>query len=344
MTMNKNLAILLATTLSCGTAMPALAQSASAQAAYQDRLDTYRDQRADYSQQVADYDSKQRAYENDRAGYEQSRRDYDRRYGVGAYDRRYPQYATRYSAPAYRDSAAYRSEIANFERDRVAYERDRRNYDRRNGVGSYDRRNPTLAARFSVDGRGYADNSAYDAQRVQWERDRADYERARVDYDRRYGTGSYDRRYPDYAPRYNAPYAGGYNNTADVSYNEPCRQDAKKNAAVGGVIGALAGGVVGSNAAARNAKPEGTVLGALVGAGLGAAIGNASAKSKCDTRGNYWTYDETQPYRETAYNGSRYNSRSDCRLAPAPTEYNGRTETRYVRVCPDSQGRFRVEG
>jgi hypothetical protein len=124
------------------------------------------------------------------------------------------------------------------------------------------------------------------------------------------------------------------------------RQDAKRNATVGGVIGALAGGVLGSNAAARNAKPEGTVLGALVGAGIGAAIGNASAKSKCDTRGNYWTYDETVPYREATYNGGAYNSRSDerCRLAPAPAEYNGRTETRYIRVCPDAEGRFRVEG
>lgn len=114
---------------------------------------------------------------------------------------------------------------------------------------------------------------------------------------------------------------------------------------IGGVIGALAGGVVGSNAAARNAKPEGTVLGALVGAGLGAAIGNASAKSKCDTRGTYWSYDETVPYRESPASGGVYSSRSEerCRLAAAPAEYNGRTETRYIRVCPDAEGRFRVE-
>jgi uncharacterized protein YcfJ len=110
------------------------------------------------------------------------------------------------------------------------------------------------------------------------------------------------------------------------------------------VIGALAGAALGSNVAARNARPEGTVLGALVGGGIGAAVGNASAKNKCDTRGTYWTYDETMPYRETSYNGS-YSSRADerCRLAPAPTEYNGRTETRYIRVCPDAEGRFRVE-
>jgi hypothetical protein len=107
--------------------------------------------------------------------------------------------------------------------------------------------------------------------------------------------------------------------------------------------------VAGSNIAARNAKPEGTVLGALVGAGIGASIGNASAKGRCDTAGQYWTYDDTVPYRES----SRYRASSSavydnyskrCRLAPADTDYNGRVETRYVRVCPDSEGRYRVQG
>ena len=96
----------------------------------------------------------------------------------------------------------------------------------------------------------------------------------------------------------------------------------------------------GSNVAARNARPEGTVLGALVGAGVGAAVGNASAK--CDTRGAYYSYEQTQPYR---YSDGRYaDSGERCRLAPAPTEYNGRVETRYVRVCPDADGRYRVQG
>jgi hypothetical protein len=107
--------------------------------------------------------------------------------------------------------------------------------------------------------------------------------------------------------------------------------------------------VAGSNLAARNAKPEGTVLGALVGAGVGASIGNASAKSRCDANGQYWTRDDTVAYRES----SRYraSSRDDysnysrrCRLAPAETDYNGRVETRYVRVCPDGSGRYRIQG
>ena len=30
------------------------------------------------------------------------------------------------------------------------------------------------------------------------------------------------------------------------------------------------------------------------------------------------------------------------RLAVAPTEYGGRTDYRYVRVCPDRRGRYRI--
>ena len=44
---SKYIAALMATTVALGAAAPALAQTASAQAAYQQRLDTYQDQRAD---------------------------------------------------------------------------------------------------------------------------------------------------------------------------------------------------------------------------------------------------------------------------------------------------------
>jgi len=192
----------------------------------------------------------------------------------------------------------------------------------------------------------YDDQRAdYSVQAAAYARERADYERARRDYDRRYGVGAYDRRYPDYASRYDTPYADRYG--ANAAHSDNCRMDARRNATAGGVIGALLGGVLGSNVAARNARPEGTVLGALVGAGVGASIGNASARSKCDTRGAYWTYDETVPYREgtrSSYSSSRIYSERRCRLAPAPTEYQGRVETRYVRVCPDADGLYRLEG
>ena len=54
-------------------------------------------------------------------------------------------------------------------------------------------------------------------------------------------------------------------------------------------------------------------------------------------------YRESSRYR--ASSGTAYSNYSKrCRLAPADTDYNGRTETRYVRVCPDSTGRYRVQG
>lgn len=338
---SKTLAAVLAATVACGAIAPAFAQTYGQDSAYQQSLRNYDNQRANYYERVAEYQDRQEAYERDRANYIRNRDDYDRRYGRGAYDRRYPSYAERYRVAQYRDSAAYYAEQAEFERARASYERARYDYDRRYGEGAYDRRHPSEADRFRVSGVSYA--SGYDAQRDQWERDRSRYLSARDAYDRRRGVGAYDRRYPGEASRYNAPYAGAYSidTSANVNYGAgDCRQDAKRNATVGGVIGALAGAALGSNVAARNARPEGTVLGALVGAGVGAAVGNASAK--CDTRGAYYSYDQTQPYR---YSDGRYAEASErCRLAPAPTEYNGRIETRYVRVCPDADGRYRVEG
>jgi hypothetical protein len=334
---SKTIAALLATTVACGAVAPAIAQDA----AYQQRLQTYDTQRSSYYDKVNEYQDRQAAYERDRANYQKARDDYDRRYGRGAYDRRNPSYADRYRVAQYRDSAAYYAEQAEFERNRATYERARYDFDRRNGEGAYDRRHPSEADRFRTVGVTQA--SGYDAGRDQWERDRDRYLAARDDYDRSRSPGSYDRRYPGEASRYSAPYAGGAYTSIDTSANvstSNCRQDAKRNATVGGVIGALAGAALGSNVAARNARPEGTVLGALVGGGIGAAVGNASAK--CDTRGNYYSYEQTQPYR---YTDGRYADASErCRLAPAPTEYNGRVETRYVRVCPDADGRYRMDG
>jgi hypothetical protein len=95
-------------------------------------------------------------------------------------------------------------------------------------------------------------------------------------------------------------------------------------------------------------RTEGAVLGALVGGGVGGAIGRNSAR--CDDTGYWYSRDQTVSYREAGYNrGQRsgryaYNdySRRGCRLAPAPTEWGGRTEVRYVRVCPDNRGRYRI--
>ena len=213
----------------------------------------------------------------------------------------------------------------------------------------------------------YRSRSAdYRAARADYERRYADWETRRAAYDARYGYGSYVRVYgpapvwddsrwayaapaPVYGPAgstaYGAPAAGYYG--ADTAYASPAPQiRCNNNAAVtAGLIGAIAGGVLGSNIAGHGDKTGGTVLGALVGGGAGAAIGHASDKYKCDQRGAYWSYNDTVPYRvdSSVYRDDRYAdySRRGCRLAPAPV--NG-SDYRYVRVCPDGEGRYRVTG
>lgn len=200
----------------------------------------------------------------------------------------------------------------------------------------------------------------YQARQRAYEEARGRYERDRIAYDRRYGRGAYERRYGVFV--YNPPYpyaAGDYG--YDVSYNDayapyrdnPCERRSSSNQTVGGLIGALAGAAIGSNVAARNARTEGAVLGGLVGAAVGANIGKNTAK--CDDSGYYYSYDQTIPYREGYYDRrgrchtrtrseySYYNGRR-CRLAVAPAYYNGATEARYVRVCPDGYGRYRFVG
>jgi len=190
-----------------------------------------------------------------------------------------------------------------------------------------------------------------DARRA-YERRIADWERARADYDARYGYGAYIRYHPrpvwDQAyymgpPRYSRD-ARGYGYDASAT-SVPCNN----NAAVGGgVIGAIAGAVLGSNIAARNARPEGAIVGGVLGAAAGSAIGHAHDRYKCDTRGPYFAYSETVPYRE---GHDRFASRYDydwyvnhrCRLAAAPIDSDGR-DVRYVRVCPDNDGRYRITG
>lgn len=240
------------------------------------------------------------------------------------------------AAPAfaqYQPTEQYQRDLNRYEQQRDEYERSRDRYD--------DRR------------------ESYEDARADYERRRDDYERARADYDRRYGYGAYSRRYGP-APVWdssrwgsNDPYRPGYGrpdySRPDYAYNDPCRDRRQGNTVAGGLIGAIAGAALGSNVAASGARTEGAVLGALVGGGFGAAIGNSSA-AKCDDNGHYWTYNDTIPYREGSYyrnrNSGRYGynyyNRQRCRLAAAPSDWGGRTEYRYVRVCPDRQGRYRI--
>lgn len=173
-----------------------------------------------------------------------------------------------------------------------------------------------------------AGRDTYLIQQDRYRRDRDAYLAARGAYDARYGVGSYDR----YRVDWYRPYA-----------SSPCERAARGNAATGGVIGALAGAAIGSNVAARNARTEGAVLGALVGGALGANVGRASAQ--CDGRGYYFRRDQTVAYRED-WDGPTdpYFVSRGCRLAAAPAYHDGVTDFRYVRVCPDRQGRYRITG
>jgi hypothetical protein len=242
------------------------------------------------------------------------------------------------AAPAYaqyRPTPEYQQQYQDYQYQRDQYEQSRQNYD--------ESRDNYREAR-----------ADYRTARAEYERRLADWERARIAYDARYGYGAYARRYarPVWDEAYwardqrgyrAAPYAGqyGYNTSANVR----CDHDTAVGA---GVIGAIAGAILGSNVAARNARTEGAVLGGVVGAGIGAAVGNAHDRYQCDSRGPYFSYNETLPYRESrswryGSNDYGYYTRMRCRLAPAPVDSYGR-DYRYVRVCPDESGRYRITG
>jgi len=218
--------------------------------------------------------------------------------------------------------------------------------------GAYERQQDTYQDR----------QAAYADQRRTYEAKRAQYLRDRANYDRRYGAGAYERQYGAWrwepAP-YAANGAGYYGTDAstggygyDRYRNNPCEQRRSGNTTAGLIIGALAGAAIGSNVAAGDVQTEGAVLGAVIGGGIGAGIGRDTAR--CDRRGYWYSRNQTIPYREGDYYRDRgqssgqygYNqyNRRGCRLASAPTEYNGRVEYRYVRVCPDRQGRYRITG
>lgn len=204
--------------------------------------------------------------------------------------------------------------------------------------------------------------AAYRSARAAYDRRLADWQARRADYDARYGAGAYVRVYgpapvwddshwayyaaPGYAPPgyYQTPAAPYYG--APAAYAAPSPTPCNNNSAVtAGIIGALAGGVLGNSVTHGGGRTGGTVLGALVGGGIGASVGHAHDVQKCDANGLYYSYNDTMPYRvdSDVYrdNRSAYYENRGCRLAPAAVSDS---EYRYVRVCPDADGRYRVTG
>ncbi len=237
----------------------------------------------------------------------------------------------------------YQDRVQDYNQETREYEDRRSDYDRRRG--------------------DYADN------RANYERQLADYNRARVDYDLRYGRGAFERRYGvfvyhdtwadnqwyDYRYRGYRWDDGARYSSRDNDYyrgyrDSPCERRNSGRSVGGALIGALAGAAIGSNIDDDGNRTEGTVLGAIVGGAIGANVAGRST-ARCANVGYYWTYDQTYAYRErTGYRGYRsgrynydYYSRNRCRLAVAPVYYRGDTSYRYVRVCPDRRGRYRIQ-
>jgi len=232
-----------------------------------------------------------------------------------------------YGTPDPRDQADYQQRLRDYQDQKDQYQSQQDQYQSQQQ--DYENRSAAAQAR----------RDTYAVQRDEYSANREAYERERADYDARYGSGAWDRRY-------GAGYS--YRRHEDEYYRpyvaSPCERRSG-NAAAGGVIGALAGAAIGSNIAGRGDRTAGAVLGAVAGGAVGASIGANTAH--CDGRGYYFSYDQTYPYRELP---DRADSRFDryrrrgCRLAQAPAYVRGATEYRYVRVCPDSDGRFRFEG
>jgi len=159
-------------------------------------------------------------------------------------------------------------------------------------------------------------------------------------------------------------------------YYDPCKRDQTQRGTVGALLGGTAGAVIGSNVAARNARPEGAILGGVLGAIAGGVVGNKSAA--CQSGDQYAPPPPPPPprstdntyYRHDSYRdrGDRYSSRyaddayaydnrgarypiaqdrapdaSGCTLAESPIYMpDGRTQTRFVRVCRDASGHYAV--
>ena len=249
-------------------------------------------------------------------------------------------------APSYQPSPQYQDQQQQYQQDRQNYEARKDAYDARKDA--YDTRRDNYEV----------SRADYQAARAEYERRRGAWERARADYDARYGYGAYirvygpepswdARRWADYGPP-PAPYASAYGRPA-AAYAPvvTCRND-HSSATAGAVIGALAGAALGSNIAAGGHRTDGAILGGVVGAGIGGSVGNAHDRYRCDNRGPYFSYNDTIAYREdrdwrTGRYDYAYYNRMRCRLAVAPVDMDGR-DYRYVRVCPDGDGRYRITG
>jgi hypothetical protein len=243
----------------------------------------------------------------------------------------YPNYTTaqpQYGSPSGvnpQDQATYDAQQQQYQQSQQDYQNAQDQY--RSQQDQYWSQRNQAAAR----------QDAYDERRAQYDYDRDAYETQRAQYDAEYGAGSWERRY-GYSDRDRSGY--------DYYRSSPCERRSSSGAVAGGVIGALAGAAIGSGIAGRGNHTTGAVVGGIAGGAIGASVGANAAK--CDSTGYYFGYSDTYPYRvDGAYDsdgqyGYDYYVGHRCRLAVAPANVDGSVDDRYVRVCPDRYGRYRI--
>jgi hypothetical protein len=129
--------------------------------------------------------------------------------------------------------------------------------------------------------------------------------------------------------------------TAAQVHAQPGAPPAGANAAPADCSVSGGGGAFNPNLAARGDMTAGAVLGGVVGAGAGG--GRTYDRRQCDEHGAYWTYGDSWPYQIYHSVGPDPRAVEDakrgCRLAPAAINDQ---EARWVSVCPDANGRYRI--
>lgn len=172
---------------------------------------------------------------------------------------------------------------------------------------------------------------------------------------------------------YGSSYGGAYGNQG--YYYDQCQRSTTNRTTGGALAGGAIGMALGSGIAARGHRTDGSVVGGLLGAVVGGMAGKSSAA--CAPGSNIAPpppppppprayndgYDDDYrpaPYeqvrrdarRDSYYDrqdGYRVNDRSGqadvngCTLAESPIYLpDGRVQKRFVRVCPDGNGKYQV--
>jgi hypothetical protein len=267
-----------------------------------------------YQQQQSAYQAQQTAYNAARAKYDADRASYDARYGYGAYERRYGVFA-------YTPSTVYGSGYGTTYPYGSTYPTTSYPYGSTYPTTSYPYGSsyPTTS---------YPYGSTYPA----------------TTYPNTYGSGyGTPAPYGTTSPYGYNPYNAGAYGVNTAYGTNPCVSANTSGGVNSSILGALVQAALGGRSLSSSVNSA--VLGSVVNGQVGQ---QTTSNVRCDSRGPYYTRSQTVTYREGYYDGyGRWVSTptprqySNCRLAPAPANTYG-SEYRYVRVCPDSSGRYRI--